>query len=103
MTCDVCKDDQFPAELVGNNLVCARCYPLMPEHIREWLRVNDDVQATSLKCPECGEWYESIDHLAPYHWETCWCAKCQKYPREPESVIPRSNAPDQRPEHNPKA
>jgi hypothetical protein len=62
-----------------------------PEHIRAWLAVNDDVPADKLKCPVCGEWLASIDHLAPYHWETCWCAKCQKHPHEPESVIPRSN------------
>lgn len=91
MTCDVCHDDQFPDELVGKNLVCTRCYPLMPEHIREWLRVNDDVPADKLKCPLCGDWLTGIDRLAPYYWEACWCAKCQKHPHEPETVIPRSN------------
>ena len=92
MTCDVCHDDQFPGSLVGKNLVCIICYPLMPEHIREWLRVNDDVPADKLKCPVCGEWLTGIDHLAPYHWETCWCSKCQNHPYEPKRVIPRPNS-----------
>jgi len=59
-----------------------------PKHIREWLEVNEpDMRrpvVDMLKCPDCGDWFTSIDHLAPYHWETCWCAKCQKHPMQPE-------------------
>ena len=25
MTCDICNDDQFPAEIVNDKLVCTRC------------------------------------------------------------------------------
>ena len=52
----------------------------MPKHIKEWLALYADVPAMMLKCPMCGSWYESIDHLAPYHWEMCWCGKCQMHP-----------------------
>jgi hypothetical protein len=62
-----------------------------PDHVMEWHKVNSDVPIHKLRCPVCGEWYASIDHLAPYHWETCWCAKCQTYPRRPSDDAPRSN------------
>ena len=55
-----------------------------PKHILEWLAVNEpDMRhpvVDMLKCPTCGGWFDGIDHLAPYHWETCWCAKCQTHP-----------------------
>ena len=56
---------------------------MIPRRIKLWLRVNTDVPADKLKCPLCGEWLASIDHLAPYHWETCWCKKCQAFPYKP--------------------
>ena len=58
----------------------------MPDHCRDWLAANDDVPAKLLKCPVCGNWFDSIDHLAPYHWEMCrceYCEACQIFPMVP--------------------
>lgn len=49
----------------------------MPKHIREWLSINPEVPSEALVCPEHGKWFEDIDSLAPYHWETCRCPDCK--------------------------
>ena len=55
----------------------------MPYHIRKWLELNDDVPAKKLKCPICKSWFSIIDHLAPYHWEACYCDNCKCHPLMP--------------------
>jgi len=56
----------------------------IPEHITAWMAVNDDVPAKQLKCPICRNWFAQIDHLAPYHWETCYCERCELFPLRPK-------------------
>ena len=48
----------------------------MPERISAWLEVNDDCPWQMCVCRKCGRWYESMDHLAPYHVERCRCSQC---------------------------
>lgn len=64
----------------------------LPKHIADWLAVNDDVPAKRLKCPLCGGWFALIDHLAPYHWEMCYCAKCGVHPISPDDELSREGA-----------
>lgn len=48
----------------------------MPKNIAAWLSVNIEEPPRSLICQKCGDWYAKIDHLAPYHYEMCYCKKC---------------------------
>lgn len=48
-----------------------------PKHIKEWLAINPDVPAFMLVCDVHGKWFEHIDPLAPYHWETSRCEDCR--------------------------
>ncbi len=62
-----------------------------PEIVSQYLRDYKFLSESDFKCPKCGEWFAWIDNLAPYHWETCWCEKCQAYPLMPSDDDPRSN------------
>ena len=73
----------------------------LPDHIREWLAVNPDVPEHRLRCPRCGAWFEHIDALAPYHWETCWCRSCRAFPLMPrDEHQPSEDASAERQEQN---
>lgn len=58
-----------------------------PKHIREWLAAEETYLgrplpksfAGMLRCPQCQKWFRDIDHLAPYHWENCYCAHCKLF------------------------
>lgn len=63
-----------------------------PEIVSRFLRDYRFLTESDFKCPKCGEWFSGIDNLAPYHWETCWCEKCQAYPLMPSDDATRSNS-----------
>ena len=48
----------------------------IPNDTRDWVLVNEKECWWEVAVCDCGRWYESMDHLAPYHWEMCRCRKC---------------------------
>lgn len=38
-------------------------------------------------CPKCGNWYDEVDYLAPYHNEYSKCYKCDKETMSDDKAI----------------
>lgn len=48
----------------------------IPRDTKDWLTVNEKDWGWRIAVCKCGKWYDSIDDLAPYHYEFNWCSKC---------------------------
>jgi hypothetical protein len=48
----------------------------VPADTKEWLEVNESWTGWEIAVCDCGKWYHTMDHLAPYHTEMNWCKKC---------------------------
>jgi hypothetical protein len=48
----------------------------VPADVKAWLEVNESWTGWEIAVCDCGKWYHTMDHLAPYHTEMNWCKKC---------------------------
>jgi len=62
----------------------------VPADVKAWLEVNESWTGWEIAVCDCGKWYHTMDHLAPYHTEMNWCKKCgYQYP--PNNAIAQSH------------